>query len=133
MHSTAAELVDSWKVKLAFANALLRDDRPFAIMTYEQYLEGGEEYVQLVLSRLNLTHTSHEGHHAEALPAACPVGAASNLSVHRVHSDAVRDTAVNYNAILRSFGAIGSAAGRAPYMTFPQLLHQHPGLAAHVV
>mmetsp|Transcript_376 Transcript_376/g.1364 ORF Transcript_376/g.1364 Transcript_376/m.1364 type:complete len:93 (-) Transcript_376:576-854(-) len=61
----------------------------FGIISYEQFLEGGSEYLQKILNLANVTIK-------------CTDGIVSQ-KVHKVHSDRLSDTVTNYDQILRYF------------------------------
>ena len=86
----------SWKNKVTIMTHLEKMKRHFGIISYEQFVEGGPDYLRLILETANITIK-------------CTDGVISH-SVHKAHSDKLTDTVKNFNAVLRAF----------TYAQFPQ-------------
>jgi len=83
------ELVNMWTNKVVNLEALKKNNKRFGIATYEQFLEGGPDYIHKILQRANVT-----------VPC---TGATYIHKVTKAHSDRLSDTVRNFDDIYRAF------------------------------
>ena len=81
--------IQSWHNKVRTMQRLQADDKPFAIASYEQFLEDSDYLLRHILKAANISIRCTD--------------AQVQHNVHRVHSDRVRDSVTNYNTIFSSF------------------------------
>jgi len=121
LDAEVARLVKWWNITLTLASTLRRMARPFAIATYEQFCEGGMEYVAQVLSAAGIlpTKASTDSSASGTCNQTC------STTVQKVHGDFVRDIATNYNEILRNFLSTRAYPSWASHLLPHKALHSY--------
>ena len=97
-----------WRDKVSTLRNLLRHNISARVITYEQFLEGGDAYIRTVLDAVGVRGcASARGDLSPPPPLGDKVFGGPLLgAVHRVHGDYVRDYASNVNEVLRYWATV---------------------------
>ena len=89
VRSTAKALVARWREKVKILNRVQRSGTRYGILTYEEFLEAGTDYLAAALQafRLETPCTNHS----------------ATITSERVHSDNIADSVLNYADIYHLF------------------------------